>query len=91
MTRPGKAYLCLPTYTIQMTVTVAIRHEKAMQLLQNLADLNLMEFLSTDAATQPELFRRKLSSFIGQIETGQTLNQREDQLSHLRDEWERTV
>ena len=74
-----------------MTVTVAIRHEKAMQLLQDLADLNLIELLSTDAASQPEPPKRKLSSFIGQIETRQTTDQLEEQLSHLRNEWDRTI
>ncbi len=74
-----------------MTVTVAIRHEKAMQLLQYLADLNLIELLPSGSSSQPELPKRKLSSFIGQIETGRTTDQLEEQLTHLRNEWNRTI
>ena len=71
-----------------MTVTVAIRHEKAMQLLQDLADLNLIEFMPSGSL---EPVKKKLSSYIGQINTGQTVDQLEEKLSHLRDEWDRTI
>jgi Flp pilus assembly protein TadG len=53
-----------------MTVTVAIRHEKAMQLLQDLADLNLIELIPST----PDSTKRKLSTFIGKIQTGQTVD-----------------
>ncbi len=74
-----------------MTVTVAIRHEKAMQLLQDLADLDLIELLPSGSSPQPELPEKKLSSFIGQINTGRTTDQLGEQLSQLRDEWNRTI
>lgn len=76
---------------IQMTVTVAIRHEKAMQLLQDLADLNLIDTLPPGSSPEPELPEKKLSSFIGQISTGQTTDQLGEQLSQLRHEWNRTI
>ena len=74
-----------------MTVTVAIRHEKAMKLLQDLADLHLIELLPPDSSVTDELPKRKLSSFIGKINTGQTLEQLDQQLNDLRDEWNRTT
>lgn len=68
-------------------VTVALRNEKAMQLLQDLADLNLIELVSTTdvPASAP------LSSFIGKLNTGKSLAELDADLSTLRSEWERTI
>jgi hypothetical protein len=71
-------------------VTVAIHNEKAMRLLQDLADLNLIELLPSSALGM-EPNKKKLSSFIGQLNTGQTTEQLDEQLSTLRDEWDRTI
>jgi len=50
-----------------MNVTVSVRHEKAMQLLQDLADLNLIDLLPADPpaaepSTPPD-YRRSLDRF----------------------------
>ena len=73
-----------------MTVTVAIRHEKALQLLQNLADLDLIDLLPTEPATTVPA-APKLSSFIGQLNTEQTVEQIDEQLTELRSEWNRPI
>ena len=69
-------------------VTIALRNEKAMQLLQDLADLNLIELVSTQSSEPP---RVKLSSLIGTLNTGKTVEELEVELGNLRDEWERTI
>ncbi|WP_375445997.1 hypothetical protein [uncultured Fibrella sp.] len=72
-------------------VTVAIHNEKAMQLLRDLADLNLIELLPSPSTVSTESVKKKLSSFIGQLNTGQTLDQLDEQLGTLRNEWERPI
>lgn len=74
-----------------MTVTVSVRYEKAMQLLQDLADLNLIDLLPADPPAAEPSTPPRLSSFIGQIQTGQTVEQLDQQLSELREEWHRTI
>lgn len=68
-------------------VTVALRNEKALQLLQDLADLNLIELVST--AEVPTA--APLSSFIGKLNSGKSLAELDAELSTLRSELERTI
>ena len=69
-------------------VTVALQNEKAMQLLQDLADLDLIELVSTTTDKPAPV---KLSSLTGKLNTGKTLEELEAKLNALRGEWERTI
>ena len=55
-------------------VTVAIRHEKAIQLLKDLADMDSIELLQTDSSPQVEPRKKKLSDYMGKLNTGKSLD-----------------
>ena len=72
-------------------ITVAIRHEKAIQLLKDLADMDLIELLQTDSSPQVEPRKKKLSDYIGKLNTGKSLDTLDTELNQLRGEWDRTI
>lgn len=72
-------------------VTVAIRHEKAIQLLKDLADMDSIELLQTYSSPQVEPRKKKLSDYIGKLNTGKSLDALDTELNQLRGEWDRTV
>ena len=72
-------------------VTVAIRHEKAIQLLKDLADMDLIELLHTDSDTKVEPRKKKLSDYIGKLNTGKPIDALDTALNQLRGEWDRTI
>ena len=69
------------------TVLVQLKHEKARQLLENLADMDLIQLID-DA----NMLRKPLSSISdlkGKIQTPMTEEEINQQLEQLRNEWER--
>jgi hypothetical protein len=72
-------------------VTVAIRNEKAIQLLKDLADMDLIELLQTDSSNQVEPRKKKLSDYIGKLNTGKSIDALDTELNQLRGEWDRTI
>ena len=69
------------------TVLVQLKHEKARQLLENLADMDLIQLID-DA----NMLRKPLSSISdlkGKIQTPMTEEEINQQLELLRNEWER--
>jgi len=64
------------------TLTIELTNEKAIKLLQDLEDLNIIRVIKKPA---------QLSALRGQIKTQMTNESIDQQISELRDEWQRDI
>ena len=70
------------------TVVVQLKHAKAKQLLQNVAEMDLIQVIGDASLLRKPV--SPISDLKGQIHTPMTEEQINQQLEQLRNDWERT-